>query len=175
MTAFVEVTGVVDGARFRFQCPHCSMEHAWSAQQVMNMADAAIADYCGSCGGGIRVLKPALSRAGSATMAAGTIPAQSRPEVHSIAPLPSTNGRTSSPGFRYKVVPFIGRIQGNVSAANVADQLESAIRQHASAGWEFHQVSDVNVEVQPGCIAGLFGGTVQYVRFDQLIFRSRTD
>ena len=54
----------------------------------------------------------------------------------------------------------------------VASQLELAIRLHASQGWEFYQLADVNIEVQPGCIAGLFGATVQYVRFDQLIFRS---
>ena len=73
--------------------------------------------------------------------------------------------------YRYKVVPFIGQSKGNLSASDVASQLESIIRQHASAGWEFYQLSDVNIEVQPGCLAGLVGAKVQYVRFDQLIFR----
>jgi hypothetical protein len=74
-------------------------------------------------------------------------------------------------GYEYKVVPFIGQSRGSLSASDVAQQLESAIAQQSSAGWEFWQLSDVNVEVQPGCIAGLFGASVHYVRFDQLIFR----
>lgn len=73
--------------------------------------------------------------------------------------------------YRYKVVPFIGQSRGRLSAADVADQLEHAISRHASEGWEFFQLSDVNIEVQPGCLSGLFGAKVQYVRFDQLIFR----
>ncbi len=74
--------------------------------------------------------------------------------------------------FQYKVVPFIGQTKGSLSSADVARQLESVIGQHAAQGWEFYQLSDVNVEVQPGCISGLFGEKVQYVRFDQLIFRA---
>lgn len=75
--------------------------------------------------------------------------------------------------YDYKVVPFIGQSKGTLSASDVAAQLENAIRYHASIGWEFCQLSDVNVEVQPGCLAGLFGAQVQYVRFDQIIFRSK--
>lgn len=74
-------------------------------------------------------------------------------------------------GYEYKVVPFIGQIKGSQSAADVAKQLEGAIGQHASQGWEFYQLSDVNIEIQPGCLSGLFGAKVQYVRFDQLVFR----
>lgn len=75
-------------------------------------------------------------------------------------------------GYQYKIVPFIGQSRGRLSASDVATQLESVISQHAALGWEFYQLSDVNIEVQPGCIAGLFGASVQYVRFDQLIFRA---
>lgn len=74
--------------------------------------------------------------------------------------------------YQYKVVPFIGQSKGRLSAAEVASQLEFAISQYASQGWEFYQLSDVNIEVRPGCLAGLFGAEVQYARFDQLIFRS---
>lgn len=79
-------------------------------------------------------------------------------------------GTTAS--YQYKVVPFIGQSRGSLSAADVSRQLESAISQHVSEGWEFYQLADVNIEVQPGCISGLFGAKVQYVRFDQLIFRA---
>ncbi|HEV7484087.1 MAG TPA: hypothetical protein VGQ65_00270 [Thermoanaerobaculia bacterium] len=74
--------------------------------------------------------------------------------------------------YEYKVVPFIGQSRGNLSAANVAQQLERAINEQAARGWAFHQLSDVNIEIRPGCISGLFGAQVQYVRFDQLIFRT---
>jgi hypothetical protein len=73
--------------------------------------------------------------------------------------------------YTYKVVPFIGRSRGTLSASDVAQQLETTISQQASDGWEFVQLSDVNIEVQPGCLAGLFGAKVEYARFDQLIFR----
>ena len=70
MTTFVEVAGVIEGTRFRFHCPRCSKEHVWVAEQVMNMADASIADFCGGCGAGVRVLKPASSRTPSTQIAA---------------------------------------------------------------------------------------------------------
>ena len=74
--------------------------------------------------------------------------------------------------YRYKVIPFIGQSKGSLSPTDVAAQLEATISRHAGEGWEFYQLSDVNIEVQPGCFAGLFGARAQYVRFDQLIFRS---
>jgi len=91
--------------------------------------------------------------------------------------LPHTSAQPDamSGSYEYKVVPFIGRSRGSASTGDVATQLESTIAQYASAGWEFCQIGDINIEVQPGCIAGLFGASVQYVRFDQLIFkRSRS-
>lgn len=75
--------------------------------------------------------------------------------------------------YSYKVVPFIGRSHGGLSPSDVAQQLESTINQHALGGWELIQLADVNIEVQPGCLSGLFGAKVEYVRFDQLIFRSQ--
>src|ERR1051325_5433704 len=56
--------------------------------------------------------------------------------------------------YEYKVVPFMGHSKGSLAAAEVARQLETVIAQHASVGWEFCQLSDVNIEVQPGCIVG---------------------
>ena len=75
------------------------------------------------------------------------------------------------PRYQYQVVPFIGKIKGSGTATEVASQLQATIGQHVSQGWEFWQLSDVNIEVQPGCIAGLLGQKTSYVRFDQLIFR----
>jgi hypothetical protein len=76
--------------------------------------------------------------------------------------------------YSYKVVPLIGRSRGSLSASEVAQQLEMTISQHASAGWEFIQLTDVNIEVQPGCLGGLLGAKVEYARFNQLIFRSES-
>jgi hypothetical protein len=73
--------------------------------------------------------------------------------------------------YRYAVVPFIGRIKGSQSAGEVANQLQSLIDQHSNQGWELHEVTNVNIEVRPGCLASLFGGQASYMRFDQVIFR----
>lgn len=72
---------------------------------------------------------------------------------------------------RYKVLPFIGRAKGNLSADVVSKQLEDLISAQATEGWEFYQLSNVNIQVTPGCLAGLLGGKESYVRYDQVIFR----
>jgi len=73
--------------------------------------------------------------------------------------------------YQYNVVPFIGRINAKQSATDVAAQLQAVINQYTAQGWEFYQLSDVNIEVKPGCLAGLFGARDSYVRYDQIIFR----
>jgi hypothetical protein len=72
---------------------------------------------------------------------------------------------------QYKVVPFIGKIKGSGSVEVISAQLEAIINDHASQGWEFYQINDVNIEVQPGCLSSLFGAKVAYVKYDQVIFR----
>ncbi len=74
--------------------------------------------------------------------------------------------------FQYKVVPFIGKVTSKQGANDVAKQLQNLINHHAEKGWEFHAISDVNIEVQPGCLAALFGASSQYIRFDQVVFRA---
>jgi ABC-type polysaccharide/polyol phosphate transport system ATPase subunit len=73
--------------------------------------------------------------------------------------------------YQYQVVPFRGTIKGNQSSDDVAKQIESTINQYAAQGWEFCQLTDVNIEVQPGCLAGLLGTKASYMRYDQIIFR----
>ncbi len=73
--------------------------------------------------------------------------------------------------YDYKVVPFMGKLKSKQSASEVSTQLESAINSTSNEGWEFYQMGDVNIEVSPGCIAGLFGAKESYGKFDQLIFR----
>ena len=74
------------------------------------------------------------------------------------------------------MVPFIGRLKSGLfgsveDAAEVSKQLEAVINQHASQGWEFVAVNDVNIEIKPGCLAGLFGGKTAYMPLDQVILK----
>ena len=71
----------------------------------------------------------------------------------------------------YKVVPFIGKIKSGQSAADVSTQLQSILNVEASQGWELDQIQAVNIEVKPGCLAGIFGAKEVYVKFDQVVFR----
>ena len=78
--------------------------------------------------------------------------------------------------YEYTVVPFIGKLKSGLfgsvqDAGDVSKQLEDVICQHASQGWEFVALNDVNIEIKPGCLAGLFGSKVAYMPFDQVIFR----
>lgn len=73
--------------------------------------------------------------------------------------------------MRYRVMPFIGKIKSNQTAADVSNQLESLINEGAREGWQFEQVNNVNIEVQPGCLAGLLGKKADYVRFDMVVFK----
>jgi len=75
------------------------------------------------------------------------------------------------PKYSYKVVPFIGQIKSGQNAGEVSKQLQLVIDQVTQEGWEFYQLTNTNIEVQPGCIASFFGSTVSYVTFDQVIFR----
>ena len=73
--------------------------------------------------------------------------------------------------YQYRVVPFIGKIKKGQSASEVSNQIAHVIHAHAVDGWEFYQLTDVNIEVSSGCLASLFGSSVSYQRFDQIIFR----
>ncbi len=75
------------------------------------------------------------------------------------------------PAYTYRVLPFMGVLKSGGSSREVSAQLESLINQQASDGWEFHQLSSVNIEVKPGCIGGLLGRDSDYVRYDQAVFR----
>ena len=73
--------------------------------------------------------------------------------------------------YEYRVVPFIGKVKSGQGAEIAAQQLQSLISSHVASGWEFVQLGDVNIEIQPGCLAALFGQKAAYVKFDQVIFR----
>lgn len=73
--------------------------------------------------------------------------------------------------YEYRVVSFIGSTKSRDSASAVSGQLETLINREAADGWEFVTLGNVNIEVSPGCLAGLFGASTTYVRYDQVIFR----
>jgi hypothetical protein len=77
--------------------------------------------------------------------------------------------------YEYKVISFIGKLRSGLfsvqDAGDVSKQLQAAINEQASQGWEFVTVNDVNIEVKPGCLAGLFGAKTAFIPFDQVVFR----
>lgn len=73
--------------------------------------------------------------------------------------------------YRYKVVPFLSSIKEGASAEQAGNQLQQVIDKTVSAGWELHQVANVNIEIQPGCLGALFGAKAAWVVYNQLIFR----
>mgnify|MGYP005815326331 CR=1 FL=1 len=73
--------------------------------------------------------------------------------------------------YKYRVMPFIGKIKSKGSAVEVSNQLEMLINEGAREGWEFDQLNNVNIQVAPGCLAGLFGAKETYMRFDMVVFK----
>ena len=78
-------------------------------------------------------------------------------------------------GYDYKVVPFIGQIKSGFFTKEgpevASKQLEQVINGTVSSGWEFVDVSHINILVQPGCLAGFLGAKATSVVFDQVVFR----
>lgn len=78
--------------------------------------------------------------------------------------------------YEYKAVPFIGKLRSGLfgsveNAGEVSKQLAVVINENASQDWEFVALNDVNIEIKPGCLAGLFGSKTAYIPLDQIIFR----
>jgi hypothetical protein len=76
---------------------------------------------------------------------------------------------------KYKVVSFVGQIKSGFFSTEgphtASQQLEDVINTHVNQGWEFCEVSHIDILVQPGCLAGLLGAKVSTVVYDQVIFR----
>ena len=77
--------------------------------------------------------------------------------------------------YTYKVVPFIGTLKSGVfnveNAEKVSNQLQELIDNYSRQGWEFYRIDPVQIQIQPGCLAGLLGQRVSWINFDQVIFR----
>lgn len=77
--------------------------------------------------------------------------------------------------YEYLVVPFVGQLKRGVinieNARKVSEQLQAVINQYAQQGWEFYRIDKVDIQITPGCLAALFGAKVNFITFDQVIFR----
>ena len=73
--------------------------------------------------------------------------------------------------YEYWVEPFDVKTGPNDTPVLVASQLQEAINKHGPQGWEFCSVASVNLETRPGCLAGIFGASPGYTRYNQIIFR----
>ena len=96
-----------------------------------------------------------------------------KPTAHPISQ--SIENQIKTAHGDYLVIPFIGKIKSGLfsseNAETVSRQLQSLINQYSQQGWEFHNIAKVDIEVNPGCLASLFGAKTSYVTFDQVVFR----
>lgn len=79
--------------------------------------------------------------------------------------------------FEYLVIPFVGQIRSGVfsieNAGTASKQLQKVIDDYSQRGWDFHSVNDINIQINPGCLASLLGARVSFITFDQVIFRRK--
>ena len=77
--------------------------------------------------------------------------------------------------YQYKVVAFRGQIKTGIFSSEgpetASKQLENVIHSGTTGGWEFVEVSHINILSAPGCIAGLLGQRAMNIPYDQVIFR----
>lgn len=74
--------------------------------------------------------------------------------------------------YLYETISFAGYVKDTeVKPDVVAKQLNDLINRQASSGWEFYQISSVNIYVNPGCLLALVGIKGFEKKYDMAIFR----
>lgn len=74
--------------------------------------------------------------------------------------------------YVYETISFAGYVEDTEVKPNlVAKQLNDLINRQASTGWEFYQISSVNIYVNPGCLSALIGIKGFEKKYDMAIFR----
>jgi len=73
--------------------------------------------------------------------------------------------------YDYKCIAFRASISSSSGVQEIANQLQSAIKQYATDGWEFCNVSHVSTTVNPGCLGGMLGKKQSTVSYDVIVFR----
>jgi hypothetical protein len=79
--------------------------------------------------------------------------------------------------MQYTVVPFVANIGKGQGAQAAADQLAQLINQHASQGWRYCRMENVEINIHDPGTKGCFGfGAVapsqRTTRFDFVVFES---
>ena len=78
--------------------------------------------------------------------------------------------------MEYKVIPFVATAsQQNMSAKNIAEQLDNLIKVHTNDGWEYVRLESVSTYIQP--VEGCFGNTSQsgYMTSYQMVVFSKNE
>jgi len=73
--------------------------------------------------------------------------------------------------YEYSTVSFPSTDREIGGQAQIASYLEQLVNGRASEGWEFYRVDQIGILVPPGCLAGLFGKSTEYVYTFVVIFR----
>ncbi len=78
--------------------------------------------------------------------------------------------------MEYKVIPFVATAnQQNMSAKNIAEQLDNLIKVHTDDNWEYLRLESVSTYIQP--VEGCFGNTSQpgYMTSYQMVVFSKKE
>ena len=76
--------------------------------------------------------------------------------------------------YEYKMVQIPPNISVQMKAHRgneAAAYLEGVVNKYALEGWEFQRIDGIGVQVQPGCIDGLFGKKAQHNSYHVITFR----
>ena len=76
--------------------------------------------------------------------------------------------------FVYKMIQMPPNIiveSGTRLRGQAAAYLERIVNEQARMGWEFFRIDQVGIQVNPGCLAGLFGATSNTLIYYVVTFR----
>jgi hypothetical protein len=77
--------------------------------------------------------------------------------------------------YKYHMVqvpPTISVKSKEYKGGEAAGYLQDLVSQVAAQGWEFYRVDSIGVQVQPGCLASIFGASVQERTYYVVTFRA---
>ncbi len=61
--------------------------------------------------------------------------------------------------------------EGTQTGGIAASFLSEIVEKQAARGWDFFRVDEIGVQVNPGCIAALFGATTSHESYFVVTFR----
>lgn len=81
---------------------------------------------------------------------------------------------TGTKSYEYQMVqipPNIIVAKKGYAGNEAAGYLQDVVNTMSKEGWEFYRVDSIGVQVQPGCLAGLFGSKVEEHLYYVVTFR----